>query len=130
MDENKAVVRRYLAGMHATPPDLTVFDELLAPNFQGDRASSKAFASALDSAIRGQVFEVVDLVAEGDVVVARFNYRVTVPSGTTTKARGFVLYRLDEGKIVSQDVMTDPDLTPVLAPLVSPPGRGAPRTRT
>ena len=71
--------------------------------------------------MREQVFEIVDLVAEGDAVVARFNYRVTVPDGTTTEARGYVHYRLADGKIVSQDVMTDPDLTPVLAPLVAPP---------
>jgi ketosteroid isomerase-like protein len=75
----------------------------------------------LDSAIREQIFEIVDLVAEGDGVVARFNYRVTVPDGTTTKTRGYVHYRFADGKIVSQDVMTDPDLTPVLAPFVSPP---------
>jgi len=52
LDGNKAVVRRYLAGMHAAPPDLTVFDELLAPTFQGDPAARKAFAATLDSAIR------------------------------------------------------------------------------
>jgi uncharacterized membrane protein len=61
MDENKAVVRRYLTGMHAAPPDLTVFDELLAPTFLGDRAASKALAAALDSAIREQIFEMVQL---------------------------------------------------------------------
>lgn len=120
-DENKAVVGRYLAGMHAKPPDLTVFDELLAPNFQGDRAARKARAAALDSATREQVLEIVDLVAERDVVVARFDYRITVPDGTTTKARGYALYRLHDGKIVSADVMTDPDLTPLLTPLLSPP---------
>jgi ketosteroid isomerase-like protein len=120
-DENKTIVRRYLAGMHAAPPDVVVFDELLAPNFQGDRAARKAFASALGSVIREQVFEVVDLVAEGDAVVARFNYQVTVPDGTTTKARGYVHGLLEDGKIVSQDVLTDPDLSPVFAPLMSPP---------
>jgi hypothetical protein len=31
--------------MHAAPPDLTVFDELLAPDYQGDRAAQKAFTS-------------------------------------------------------------------------------------
>lgn len=98
-----------------------MFDELLAPNFQGDRTARKAFASALGSVIREQVFEVVDLVAEGDAVVARFNYQVTVPDGTTTKARGYLHCLLEDGKIVSQDVLTDPDLTPAFAPLMSPP---------
>jgi hypothetical protein len=53
--------------------------------------------------------------------MARFDYRVTVPDGTTTEARGYVHFRLIGGQIVSQDVMTDPDMTPVLAPLMAPP---------
>jgi hypothetical protein len=77
MDENKAVVRQYLTAIHAAPPGLTVFDELLAPDYRGDRAEQKAFCSALHGAIREQIFDIVDLVAEGDLVVARFNYRVT-----------------------------------------------------
>jgi hypothetical protein len=51
IDENKAVVRQYLAGMQAAPPVLNVFDELLAPNYEGDRVGQKAFASALHAAI-------------------------------------------------------------------------------
>jgi len=65
IDENKAVVRQYLAGMHAAPPDLKVFDELLAPNYEGDRDGQKAFASALHAAIGEQIFEIVDMVAKG-----------------------------------------------------------------
>jgi hypothetical protein len=34
---------------------------------------------------------------------------------------GAITYRLADGKIVAQDVMTDPDLTPVLGPLLAPP---------
>jgi ketosteroid isomerase-like protein len=81
MDENKAVVRQYLTAIHAAPPDLTVFDELLAPDYQGDLAGQRAFWSALHGAIREQIFDIVDLVTEGDLVVARFSYRVTVPDG-------------------------------------------------
>jgi hypothetical protein len=77
IEENKAVVRQYLTGMRAAPPDLTVFDELLAANYEGDRIGQKAL--------------------------------------------GFVHCRFADGKIVAQDVMTNPDMTPVLAPLLAPP---------
>jgi hypothetical protein len=120
-DENKAVIRQYLTGMHAAPPDLTVFDDLLAANYEGDRTGQKAFASALHASVGEQIFEIVDLVAEGNAVVARFNYRVTLLDGTITKALGFVHCRLADGKIVAQEVMTNPDMTPVLAPLLAPP---------
>jgi ketosteroid isomerase-like protein len=98
-----------------------VFDELLAANYQGDRAGQRAFASALHAAMGEQIFDIVDLVAEGDAVVARFTDRVTFLDGSTTRARGFVHCRLADGKIVAQDVMTNPDMTPVLAPLLAPP---------
>jgi hypothetical protein len=66
----------------------------------------------------------VDLVAEGDLVVARFNYRVTVPDGSTTEARGFAHFTLADGKIAAQDVITALDMGPVLAPLVARPSGG------
>lgn len=57
IEENKSVARQYLTGMHAAPPDLKVFDELLAANYQGDRAGQEAFASALHAAVGEQIFE-------------------------------------------------------------------------
>ena len=54
-------------------------------------------------------------------MVARFNYRVTLPDGSRTTARRFAFLRLADGKIVVNDVMTVPDLMPVLAPLLEPP---------
>jgi len=41
--------------------------------------------------------------------------------GSTTKRRSFVHRRLADGKIVVQDVMTNPDMMPVLAQLLAPP---------
>ncbi len=63
-------------------------DELLAPNHEGDRAGGKALAAALNAAVREQLFDIEDLVAERDAVVARFNYRVTLPDGSMTTGRG------------------------------------------
>jgi hypothetical protein len=68
-EENKDVARQYLTAIHASPPNLDVFDELLAPNYVGDRAGGKAFATALNAAVREQIFDIEDLVAEGDAVV-------------------------------------------------------------
>jgi ketosteroid isomerase-like protein len=123
IEENKAVVRQYLTGIHAAPPDLTVLDELLAPSYQGDRARQKALAAAVHAAVAEQSFEIVELVAEGDTVVARFKYRATFPDGSMVKARGYGHFRLADGKIVAQHVMTNPDMMPVLAPLLPPPTR-------
>lgn len=61
MDENKAVVRQYLTAIHAAPPDLTVFDELLAPDYQGDRAGQKAFCSADRALSEEQIRQVMRL---------------------------------------------------------------------
>ncbi len=73
------------------------------------------------SALEGQRFEDEELVAEGDVVFARFNYILTLPDGSTTTARTLAYYRLADGKIVLNDVMFDPDLMLVLGPLLAPP---------
>ena len=62
------------------------------------------------------------LVAEGDAVFARFTYIVTLPDGSTASARALAYYRLTGGQIVVNDVMFDPDLMPVLGPLMASPG--------
>lgn len=120
-EENKAVVRQCLTGMHAAPPDLNVFDELLAPNYQGDLAGQKAFASTLHAAIGEQTFDFQDMVAKGDAVVVRFNDSVTLLDGSIATAHPFMNCRLEDGKLVAQDVMTNPDVGPVFAPLFALP---------
>jgi hypothetical protein len=54
-------------------------------------------------------------------VVARLNYRVTLLDGTITNALGFVHCRFADGKTVAQNVVTNPDMSPVLEPLLAPP---------
>jgi hypothetical protein len=71
--------------------------------------------------LKGQRFEDEELVAEGDVVTARFNYVLTLPDGSTTTARALAYYRLANGRIVVNDVMFDPDLMQVLGPLLASP---------
>ena len=60
-------------------------------------------------------------MAEGDAVVARFKYILTLPDGSTATSRALAYYRLDDGKIAVNDVMFDPDLMQVIGPLLAPP---------
>ena len=59
--------------------------------------------------------EIKDLVAEGDAVVARFTYEITLPTGEEVTARGLTYYGLADGRIVEDDPITSPDLTQVFA---------------
>jgi ketosteroid isomerase-like protein len=89
---------------------------LFAPNYVNvamrgsDAATVKAMVTATNAALKGQRFEDEELVAEGDVVTARFRYILTLPDNTTAEARALAYYRLSDGRIVVNDVMFDPDL--------------------
>jgi predicted SnoaL-like aldol condensation-catalyzing enzyme len=124
-EQNKAVVRRFitevLAGGH-----VDLVDDLLAPNYINramgglDLAGFKAFLTA-SSAGPGPRMVIEDLVAEGDAVVARFTYAITLPTGEKITARGLTYYGLADGKIVEDDPITTPDLTQLLAAQMPPP---------
>jgi predicted SnoaL-like aldol condensation-catalyzing enzyme len=118
-EQNKAVVRRFitevLVGGH-----VDLVDDLLAANYVNrgmgdmDRASFKAWLAA-NSAGPGGRMEIVEMVAEGDAVVARFTYAITLPTGEKISARGLTYYGLTDGRIVEDDPITTPDLTQVFA---------------
>ena len=124
-EQNKAVVRRFvsevLVGGH-----VDLVDDLLAANYVNramgdmDRAAFKAWLT-VSSAGPGGRMEIEDLVAEGDAVVARFTYAITLPSGEKVTARGLTYYRLADGRIVEDDPITTPDLTQVFGAQMPPP---------
>ncbi len=111
---NKAVVRRFITEV-LDGGNVDRVDELLASNYVNhamgdmDRAAFKAWLSA-NSAGPGGRMEIKDLVAEGDAVVARFSYSITLPSRDRIDARGLTYYRLADGRIVEDDPITSPDL--------------------
>jgi predicted SnoaL-like aldol condensation-catalyzing enzyme len=123
-EENKAVVRRW---MHEILRDgnLEIIDEVLAPDYVNlamggaDREGAKAVVAGTHGAMKGQRFEGEELVAEGDAVFARFTYLVTVPDGSTTSFRTMAYYRIVDGKIAVNDVMSDPNMMGVLGPLLA-----------
>jgi hypothetical protein len=49
------------------------------------------------------------------------NAFLTLPDESTATSRSLAYYRLGDGKTAVNDVMFDPDLTPVIGPLLGPP---------
>jgi len=125
-EQNKAVVRRFITET-LDGGNVDVLDELLSPNYHNDamggmdRAGFKATLAAMAAAIPGREFEIVDLIAEGDAVVARFSFEYNLAGGQKISGRGLTYYRLADGKIVEDDPITTPDLMQTLGPLLTPP---------
>jgi len=118
LDENKAVVRRFITEV-LVGGDVDVADEVLAPNYRNramgvDRSGFKAFI-ANSPVFSDRRFDIEDLIAEGDSVVARFSFEITDPAGTKIAARGLTFYGLADGKIVEDDPITTPDLSSLMS---------------
>ena len=125
-DQNKAVVRRFITEVLAGG-NVDVVDELLAPNYVNramgtDLAAFKAMLPGLSTALPGRRFDIEDLVAEGDAVVARFTSEMTDPTGKVISVRGMTYYRLAEGRIEEDDPITTPDLMQALGDLMAGTG--------
>ncbi len=124
-EQNKAVVRRFMTETLAGS-NVAVVDELLAPNYVNramagmDLAGFKGALAGMAAAIASREFEIEDLVAEGDAVVARFTWAYIFPSGEKIGGRGLTYYRLANGKITEDDPITTPDLMQTLGPLLAP----------
>jgi ketosteroid isomerase-like protein len=126
-DQNKAVVRRFITEVLAGG-NLELVDELLAANYVNrgmgdtDRAGFKAMLAAMGLGPLDRRMEIKDLVAEGNAVVARFSFDMTLPSGEKITVRGMTYYELADGRIVEDDPITSPDVTQMLAQAVPPTG--------
>jgi ketosteroid isomerase-like protein len=118
-EQNKAIVRRYITEVLAGG-DVDLVDELLGADYVNrgmgdmDRAGFKAWLNVASAGPGGRT-EIEELVAEGDAVVARFTYAITLPDGKRVTARGLAYYRVVDGRIVEDEAMTTPDLRRVFA---------------
>lgn len=124
-DQNKAVVRRFITEVLAGG-NVELIDELLAPNYTNptmgtDRSAFKAMLTGMAAAIPERRFDLLDLVAEGDAVVARFAWEMTGTNGEKISVRGLTYYRLADGKIVEDEPMSNPDLVQALGSLMPAP---------
>jgi predicted ester cyclase len=126
LEDNKAVVRRFLSEL-LVKGDVSVVDQLLDPNYKNgmtgqNRDEFKQFVTLMPKAIPDIRIELQDLVAEGDVVVARFDLSGTYtgsvmgskPSGQAFCTHGLTYYRLSHGKIIEDDPITNQDLMQLL----------------
>jgi predicted SnoaL-like aldol condensation-catalyzing enzyme len=123
-DLNKDVVRRFIKEV-LSGGQLDGVDALLAPSYVNrafgvDLPAFKGMLPGLVAALPERRFDIEELIAEGDAVVARYTSEMRDRSGQTISVRGLSYYRLTDGKIVEDDPFTTPELTAALGPLLAP----------
>jgi SnoaL-like polyketide cyclase len=93
--------------------------------------SRRAMGAGLGKGFPDIRFQIENLVAEGDAVVARFTMEGThtgslmgePPTGEKISARGLTYYGLANGQIVEDDPLTTPNLVELLGiPMPAQPG--------
>jgi predicted ester cyclase len=125
-EQNKEIVRRFMMET-LSGRNLELADELLAPNYVNrltgaDLAAFKGMLTGMSMALSDVQFEIDDLVAEGDSVVARWKMGAThsgslmgeEPTGKRVSSRGLTYYRLANGRIAEDDPVSSPDLLQAL----------------
>jgi predicted ester cyclase len=70
------------------------------------------------AALPDRTFQLEDLVAEGDDVVARYSGEMSDTNGNVISFRGLTYDRLAEGRIVEADPITTPDVAQELGNLI------------
>ena len=126
IEQNKAVVRRFISEV-LVGGNLDQIDELLAPNYTNrglgglDRAAFKEALGGLAAALPHRRMDIENLVAEGDAVVARYAFKMTVATGQVFEGHGLTYYALADGRIVEDDPMTTPDIMQELGKLMPTP---------
>jgi steroid delta-isomerase-like uncharacterized protein len=118
----KAVVLRYIEAVwNGLRPD--ALDELTTPGFTyhlagqpgRDRAAMREFLTASQAAFPDWRVRPVQVVAEGDVVVVRWDGEAThlgsfhglPPTGRHVRVSGINIYRVEDGKVAGEWEQTD-----------------------
>ena len=123
-DPNKDVVRGFITEV-LIGGQLDRVDEFLAPNYVNrafgvDLPGFKGMLPGLAAVLPERQFDIEELIAEGNAVVARYTSELRDRNGRTISVRGLTYYRLAGGKIVEDDPITTPELARELAPLLAP----------
>jgi predicted ester cyclase len=121
-DGNKSTVRRFITEV-IEQGNMSYINQLCGPTYVnrltgGGIESFKQASGLMRTAAPGWHFNIEDLVAEGDDVVARFTVTGTVsgsvmgskPSGKAFSVHGLAFYRLANGKIVEDDPIMNQDV--------------------
>ena len=123
-EENKALVRRFFDEA-INQRKLDILDEILAPHFEGNklehenrsntRAELKAMLAMVFNAFPDYHQTIVDWIAEGQKVVARWTtrgthqgpYNAIPPTGKVIIEHGIDIFRVVDGQIVEHWVELD-----------------------
>ena len=124
-DHNKDVVRQFMTEV-LVEGRVDRAEELLAPDylnraFDVDLEGFKGVLAGLAQALPERRFDIEDLVAEGDTVVARYTGEMRDQTGKRVTVHGLTYYRLAEGRIVEDDPIMTPDLAHELGASLAPP---------
>ena len=124
LDLNKDVVRGFITEV-LIGGQFNRIDEFLAPGYVNrafgvDLPGFKAMLTGLAAVVPERRFDIEELIAEGNAVVARYTSEMRLQDGKTLSVRGLTYYRLADGKIVEDDPITTPELTAALGPLLAP----------
>ena len=120
---NKALLRRFYKEVYVDW-DMALADEVLSPRFTSHdwpndgRTGPQAFRdyyAAIRSAVPDALYEVDDLIAEGDRVVVRWRLLGThqgdfggiAATGRPIALKGIAIYRVDDGKLMERWVVSD-----------------------
>ena len=123
-DLNKDVVRGFITEV-LIGGQFDRIDEFLAPDYVNrafgvNLPGFKGMLPGLAAVLPDRQFDIEELIAEGNAVVARYTSELRDRNGRTISVRGLTYYRLADGKIVEDDPLTTPELTRELAPLLAP----------
>lgn len=146
LEANKALVRRYVDEV-LSANRLDKLDEMLAPDFTDRTPGAVANETGPDVIRAAQAriralfptveYQIDDLVAEGDKVVARYTVRATTQASEGNPARkvkvtGITVFRLAEGRIREVWIINDQielyrqlgfTIQPPETPAASPPSQ-------
>ena len=109
-EENKTIARRNIEAANAQQYD--VFDQLMTPEQAQQAKDTMRWVYAT---FEGHHIDVIDMVAEGDKVMARVttrgghsgDFEGVPPTGKQWTNRGFIYNRYENGKLVESEVIMD-----------------------
>jgi predicted ester cyclase len=109
-DQNKAIARRLIEAANAQEYD--VFDQLMIP---AQAQQAKDTMRWVYATFEGHHIDIMDIVAEGDKVMARVttrgghsgDFEGVSPTGKQWTNRGFIYNRFENGKLVESEVIMD-----------------------
>ncbi len=109
-EENKAIARRLIEAANAQ--EYAAFDQLMSPE---QATQAKDTMRGVYATFAGHHIEIIDMVAEGDKVMARVATRGShsgewegiPPTGKPWTNTGFIYNRMEDGKVVESEVIMD-----------------------